>query len=181
MESTVSLNQEFFSAFTACLTVSTSSESLTFAYLKDSPELVWAFQIQLVNSPMDKTWHRKDSQTIVKISEHMKKAMPYLPVDISSFNEKPPPQLHENQSWHPHALVSLSCLYVCSRALAHAERLVHLSRPERQACGQYVLRKDKLSARCKTHFKAIQGSPAVFGKQAWGNLTSFVERRSPQP
>lgn len=109
MGSTVSLNQEFFAAFTACLTVSTSSESLTFTYLKDSPELVWAFQIQLVNSLMDKTWNRKYSQTIVNISEHMQKAMPYLPVDISSFNEKMEPRRHENQSWHPQALVSFSC------------------------------------------------------------------------
>ena len=66
MESTVSLNQEFFAAFTACLTVSTSSEWLTFAYLKDSPELVWAFQSQLVNRLMDKAWNRKDSQALVK-------------------------------------------------------------------------------------------------------------------
>ena len=128
---------------------------------------------------MDKTWNRKYSQTIVNLSDHMKKAMPYLLVDISSCIERMEPQLHGNQSWHPQALVSLSCLYVCVRALAHSERLVHLSRPERQACGQYVLHKDKLSARCKTHVKAIQGSPAVFGKQEWDTMTSFVEEKKP--
>eukprot|EP00959_Pyramimonas_sp_CCMP1952_P315385 6600962-Pyramimonas_sp.AAC.1 len=171
----IDMDEKFFLFFKMILATDTKMK-IGVGFMASHTDIIFTMQAQVVNSLMDRTWGKKEASAIISIGDSMKKAMDYLPVDIAMLDVKASgPAGMTAHGWHAQVLADLSCLYAATRALCHSELVSHLSCSDRKLYGAFVTHKDKLSHRCKTHFRRIMGSHAAHGKTAWDVLTSFAE------